>query len=112
MFHFVLVVWYGLDNVPGLFEMCRDCLKTQNLKQSRHNRDLLKSTLFSKVHYVGYRDIKNLFWFISVNIFIIFHSCAPQNNQIHLCVQNIYFAKKSTSYVAAYWQKKYLLMKL
>jgi len=27
MFHFVLVVWYGLVNVPGLFEMCRDCLK-------------------------------------------------------------------------------------
>jgi len=28
MFQFVLVVWYGLVNVPGLFDMCRDCLKS------------------------------------------------------------------------------------
>ena len=76
-FHFVLVVWYGLVNVPGLFGMCRDCLEcagtvwkcagtvwipnspgTFHSKQSRHNRDLWKSTLFCKVHYVGYSDIK------------------------------------------------------
>jgi len=51
MFQFVLVVWYGLVNVPGLF----------STKQSRHIpgvRDLWKSTLFRKVHYVGYSDIK------------------------------------------------------
>ena len=69
----ILVVLYGLINVPGLFRMCRDCLECAgtvwkcagtvwNLesKQSRHNRDLWKSTLFCKVHYVGYSDIKIL----------------------------------------------------